>query len=164
MRNLKIEVENLNNKLNILLDSYLDQVIDPQIYKQKKNEIFEKKLKLQEEITKIESGGSLWLEPFKDFIEKAKTGEKIAYGKNNCEEVALFAKNIGSNFFLHNRKLTANYKSEFDFLRAPAIARNVSASLSACVELSRIEPFYSFIQPLIMAYPNYKTQFDYTND
>ena len=139
LRNLKIEVENLDKKLNILLDSYLDQVIDPQIYKQKKNEIFEKKLKLQEEIVKIEGGGSLWLEPFKDFIEKAKTGAKIAYGKNNCEEVALFAKNIGSNFFLHDRKLTANYKSEFDLLRAPAIARNVSVSDSLCVGVARFE-------------------------
>ena len=140
LMNLKTEIENLDKKLNILLDSYLDQVIDPQIYKKKKNEIFEKKLKLQEEIVKIESGGSLWLEPFKDFIEKAKTGAKIAYGKNNCEEVALYAKNIGSNFFLHNRKLTANYKSEFDLLRAPAIARNVSVPDSLCVGADGIGP------------------------
>ncbi|MEK7472929.1 MAG: recombinase family protein, partial [Patescibacteria group bacterium] len=139
LSNLKMEVDSLDKKLNILLDSYLDQVIDPQIYKTKKNEIFEKKLKLQEEITKIESGGNLWLEPFKDFIGKAKTGAKIAYGKNNCEEVALFAKNIGSNFFLHNRKLTANYKSEFDLLRAPAIARNVSVPDSLCVGVTRFE-------------------------
>ena len=40
-------------------------------------------------------------------------------------------------FFLIFRKLTANYKSEFDLLRAPAIARNVSVPDSLCVETYR---------------------------
>ena len=43
-------------------------------------------------------------------------------------------------FFLIFRKLTANYKSEFDLLRAPAIALNVSVPDSLCVGEEGIEP------------------------
>ena len=42
--------------------------------------------------------------------------------------------------FLIFRKLTANYKSEFDLLRAPAIARNVSVPDSLCVGADGIGP------------------------
>lgn len=51
-----------DRKLNILLDSYLDQVIDAEIYRKKKNEIFDRKLELQEEIGKIQAAGSSRLE------------------------------------------------------------------------------------------------------
>lgn len=140
LQELKTETTSLDQKLNILLDSYLDQVIDSETYKQKKNEIFENKLKLQEEITKIGQGSITWLEPFKDFIEKAKTGAKIARAKNNCEEVALFAKNIGLNFFLDKRKLTAICKPEYEFLRAPASARGNISLDSLCVGVLGFEP------------------------
>ena len=47
---LYLEIERLDKKLNLLLDSFLDQVIDSETYKQKKNEIFEQKLTLQKNI------------------------------------------------------------------------------------------------------------------
>jgi len=53
LENLKIEIQDIVRKQNTLLDSYLDSVIDPETYKQKKNQLFETKLKLQEEITKF---------------------------------------------------------------------------------------------------------------
>ncbi|PIZ45728.1 hypothetical protein COY30_01520, partial [Candidatus Woesebacteria bacterium CG_4_10_14_0_2_um_filter_44_9] len=47
---LELEQRDVEEKLNKLLDGYLEEVIDPEIYKQKKNELFEQKLKLQEKI------------------------------------------------------------------------------------------------------------------
>lgn len=66
--NLKQEIEILEKKLNMLLDSYLDQVIDSETHKRKKNELLETKLSLEEQITKIRETGSAWLEPFREFI------------------------------------------------------------------------------------------------
>ena len=42
------QIQETETKLNRLLDGYLDQVIEPEIYKQKKNELFDEKLKLEE--------------------------------------------------------------------------------------------------------------------
>ena len=114
IQRLEEEEKTIENKLNILLDSYLEGVIDPETYKLKKNELFERKLKLEEEISLVRLGGSSWLEPFREFMNVAKNGAKIARAKNNCEELASFAKNIGSNFFLTNRHLSADYKLGFN--------------------------------------------------
>jgi len=42
------KIQETEVKLNRLLDGYLDQVIEPEIYKQKKNELFDEKLGLEE--------------------------------------------------------------------------------------------------------------------
>jgi len=47
---LELEQRDVEEKLNKLLDGYLEEIIDPEIYKQKKNELLEQKLKLQEKI------------------------------------------------------------------------------------------------------------------
>jgi hypothetical protein len=99
IQNLKTEIQKIDRKQNTLLDCYLDSVVDPETYKTKKNELFETKLKLQEEITKVEETGSSWLEPMREFINVAINCDKIARAKNNCEELAFFAKRVGSNFF-----------------------------------------------------------------
>ena len=124
------------------MDSYLDSVVDPETYKGKKNEMFETKLKLQEEITKVEDTGSSWLEPMREFINSALQGRKIARAKNNCEELAFFAKRVGSNFFLSNRQLSAEYKKGFSALRAGGGARSAttdSFDFSRCVGVPRVE-------------------------
>ena len=62
----------------MLLDSYLDNVIGAQTYKTNKNELFQEKLIKNEEITKINTNGSSWLEPFREFIGSALSCAKIA--------------------------------------------------------------------------------------
>ena len=118
LNKLNLELEDLDRKLNILLDSYLDQVIDAEIYKNKKNEIFEKKLQLKEEIAKMESGGSSRLEPMKEFVDRALLCGKIALAKNTKEDLAIFAKTVGSNFFLTDRQTCVSFKLGFDTLHS----------------------------------------------
>ena len=60
-KQLNEQVQETEIKLNRLLDGYLDQVIEPEIYKQKKNELFEEKLKLEEKKSQIEKNGNSWL-------------------------------------------------------------------------------------------------------
>src|SRR3990172_2588926 len=55
------QIQESEIKLNRLLDGYLDQVIEPEIYKQKKNELFDEKLKLEEKKSQIEKNGTVWL-------------------------------------------------------------------------------------------------------
>ncbi|MBI2036690.1 recombinase family protein [Candidatus Microgenomates bacterium] len=118
LHKLKLNLDILDKKLNILLDSYLEQVIDANTYKMKKNEFFEEKLNLTGEIEKIKADGSSWLEPFKNFIGSALSCAKIARAKNTCSDLAIGAKTVGSNFFLTNRQLSLNYNQGFASLAA----------------------------------------------
>ncbi len=110
---LEQEVKTLDQKLNKLLDAYLEGVIESEVYKKKKNEIFEEKLKLNEEISKIQTDGSSWLEPMREFVERASSLEKIARANNTNEELASFVKTVGSNFFLTNRQLVPTFNRGF---------------------------------------------------
>ena len=55
------EVQEIDKKLDRLLEGYLDQIVDPQIYQQKKNELVELKIKLKEKMTSVSKNGSEWL-------------------------------------------------------------------------------------------------------
>ena len=127
---LKTETETLDKKLNFLLDSFLDQVIDSEIYKKKKNELFEGKLKITEEIEKIKHNGSSWLEPMREFVDGALQCGKIARAKNTKEDLAIFAKTVGSNFFLLNRQLVPTYNLGFDTLQLLGNIQSKSSRIS----------------------------------
>ena len=149
LANLKLEMQTIVGKLNLLLDSYLDGTIDPQTYKQKKNELFTEKQSLEDKIAKTEGGGSHWLEPMAEFIHCALQAQKIARPNTAGEELRSFAKNIGSNYFLKDRQLQIEYKKPFASLRAAALARaSVPAHLenSLIVTPAGVEPAISWMR------------------
>jgi len=92
---LKFEIQTIDGKLNLLLDSYLDGTIDSQTYKQKKNELFTLKQNLENKIAKINGGGSSWLEPMTEFVHCAIQAQKVARPDTPSEDLRIFAKNIG---------------------------------------------------------------------
>ena len=116
LQTLRLEINEVELKLNRLLDGYLDQVIEPQVYRQKKNELFEEKLKIQEQITKISKDNIPWLELMQEFINCALRAQKIVRAKNNCHELTLMAKKVGSNYLLKERRLSATLEFAFGAL------------------------------------------------
>ena len=113
---LQSKISNLEDQEETLLDGYIQHIIEPEVYKKKKNEIFEEKLKFVDQKSKFSQKGGGRLEPLLELIKIAKTGDKIARAKSNCEELAVFAKNAGSNFFLENRHLKPVLKNGFNSL------------------------------------------------
>ena len=136
------QIQESEIKLNRLLDGYLDQVIEPEIYKQKKNEMFDEKLKFEEKKSQISKNGTVWLEPMREFVNCALQAQKIARAKNNCHDLSIMAKKVGSNFFLMNRRLSANLNFPFAALFAEggaASAAPTDSSISLLVDRGRIE-------------------------
>ncbi len=108
IKRLQNQIPILDEKLNKLLNSYLDNITDVETYKKKKNEFFEEKLRINEEIEKIKTSSSTWLEPMKEWVGSALSCAKIAHTKNTCHDVALMAKTVSSNLILTNRRLEMN--------------------------------------------------------
>ena len=59
------QLKEVEEKLDRLLEAYLDKIIEETEYKAKKNELLENKLSLQAQIKEITEKGSEWLEPFR---------------------------------------------------------------------------------------------------
>ncbi|MFV1917463.1 MAG: hypothetical protein ACC618_03240 [Patescibacteria group bacterium] len=83
----------------------------------KKNGLIQNKLLLKQKIKEISENGTEWLEPMREFINQAARAAKIARAKNNCEELSSFARNIGSNFILADRRLVADLKKPFELVK-----------------------------------------------
>ena len=120
---LHSQTESFDSKLNTLLDGYLDGTVDSDIYKTKKSQLFQEKLKLDQQISKTEEQGCSWLEPFSKFVNSAILAQKIARKGSVDSDLRIFVQNIGSNFFLKDKQIIVEWEKPFASLRAWAGAR-----------------------------------------
>ena len=110
---LQANITQLSAKLQRLLESYLDQDIDREMYTNKKADIMSQKKSSEEKLSKLTLGQNLWLEPMKKWLETAVSICKIANGTNLEAKKLLCLEIFGSNLILENKKAR---------LRAPAIS------------------------------------------
>jgi hypothetical protein len=100
----KNEIEKIQIKLQRLLDGYLEQDIDREIYREEKAKLLSEKKSLEENISNLEQKRTGWIEPMSEWIKEARNLPKIALESN------LFAKKVatkeifGSNLVLANRE------------------------------------------------------------
>ena len=100
---LQNEIEILNNKLDKLLDSHLEETISKDEYLGKKNKFIQQKINFEEEIKELQDKGNNWLERMRDFILEAKTIKKIAK-EDDLLKIKQAIKKVGSNFILKDKK------------------------------------------------------------
>ena len=98
------KIKNLKQKLQFLLDSYLDQVIEREIYLEKKSQIMSAIKTLEEQTIRFEQKQNDWLEPMRIWINEAANAAKIARDNNLFNKKVLASKIFGSNLVLENKK------------------------------------------------------------
>jgi DNA invertase Pin-like site-specific DNA recombinase len=145
------KISEISQKLERLLNGYLDQVVDEQDYRNQKAKLLSEKKSLEEEITKLSHKQNDWLEPMKEWIKDAQSLDKIA------SDGDLFAKKVkakeifGSNLLLGEKTLRACAPNAGSFL-ADSLAdsrRNSGETQWACLRhahaLARSEPLSSVL-------------------
>ena len=110
----KKRIVEIQTKLQRLLDGYLEQDIEKEIYRVEKAKMLSEKKSLEEEISNLEQKQIGWLKPMKNWIKEAESIDKIA---NDSD---LFAKKVaaneifGSNLILLNREARHSAPSEIN--------------------------------------------------
>jgi DNA invertase Pin-like site-specific DNA recombinase len=102
---LETEISQTEQKLDTLLEAYLDTVIDSESYIKKKNELMERKANLVSKQKELTSDNPNWIEAVTNFITCAQKCAKIARAENNCHDLADMAKKVGSKYFLKDKKI-----------------------------------------------------------
>ncbi|MDA2922572.1 recombinase family protein, partial [Patescibacteria group bacterium AH-259-L07] len=126
-QNLKLQIEQCDDKLDKLLDAHLDETITRDEYMDKKQKILNEKVAISEKLKDFEQKGNHWLEQAKKFISEAKQAKIIALQKNLFEKRD-FLKKIGSNRILRERTVYINPKNEWKILyNLPIEARSADA-------------------------------------
>ena len=86
-----------------LLDGYLEQDIEREIYRQEKTKLLLEKKSLEEKIIEIEQKQNDWLEPMGKWINYAQNMEKIARDSDLLEKKVAAKEIFGSNLRLASR-------------------------------------------------------------
>ena len=137
---LNEELDETEQKLNRLLEAYLDTIVDTQHYKQKKNELMDKQALLKDKITQLKTGNLFWVERMKEFITTASECEKIARAENTGHLLSQMAKKVGSKYLLKDHRIAETLLPPFAALAAGAgAASNFAPS-------DRILPLYQEIR------------------
>ncbi len=102
--NAQTKIKSLQVKLQRLLDGYLDQDIEREVYVTKKSELMSQKKSLEEQSSNLTLASSAWVEPMKQWIETAVSICKTIRTDDLVAKKSLCLEIFGSNLFLKNKK------------------------------------------------------------
>ena len=100
----RAEIEKTNLRLQKLLDSFLDGIIDRETYVAEKAKGMSQKKSLEEQCSALLRGRADWLEPFQNWILTARNAGKIAVSDSLQQKRVLALEVFGSNLVLDCKK------------------------------------------------------------
>ena len=134
-KDLNRQLASIQLKLDKLLDSFLEGIVIRADYLKSKDQLFNQKQEIQAKVEQFRRNQIYWLEPLKNHILLAGSGEKTATS-GSLNEKREVLKSIGSNFSLNQRKLTFNWQK-------PWARRSARATIRSYVTPPGIEPPFS---------------------
>ena len=138
----KIKV--ITTKLQRLLNGYLEQDIEREIYRQEKAKLLSEKKSLEEKIVRFEQKQNDWLEPMRNWINYAQNIEKIARDSNLLEKKVAAKEIFGSNLLLSAKQTRL---AESKTLANPG--ENAWAALRAAREMIGQRPSNLICEPMV---------------
>ena len=124
VQKMREEIKGISLKLQFLLDSYLDQIIDKESYQFKKAELLSKKKTIEEKIFTFEQIGNAWLGPMKEWINDASQADKISESNDLNAKKVLAQKIFGSDLWIKDKKVDGKALSPWAALRAAPTSRS----------------------------------------
>ena len=98
-------IQTIENKLQRLLDSYLEQDIEREAYLEKKAALLSEKKSLTEKMTAFEQKRTGWVEPMRKWIKEAENLPKIARESDLFQKKVAAKEIFGSNLVLARRQV-----------------------------------------------------------
>ena len=96
-------INDITVRLERLLNGFLDQDVEKEIYRLEKAKLLSEKKSLEEEISNLQQKQKQWLEPMQNWIKEAQDMEKIALDCNFSAKKVAAKKVFGSNLLLQNK-------------------------------------------------------------
>ncbi len=119
------DLEGIDIKLKLLLDSYLDQIIDKEEFQESKFHLMSKKKTIEEQILSLKKNQGNWIEPMKQWVLEAQTVQQVAESADLQLKKVLSKKIFGSNLFLEDKKLRGDGQKSWSSLRSTPTGRSL---------------------------------------
>jgi hypothetical protein len=101
-QNISDELEQVEKRLGVLVDSLLDGVIERSDYLVKKDELMRRKVELEQKKVDFGQKGNNWIEPLEQWVRDAYHAKELAVS-NDFDEIKMFVGKIGTNHHLTNK-------------------------------------------------------------
>jgi len=112
---IEAEIKKIDEKLDKLMNAYLENALSLEEYRQVKNKFVDQKQILKDKLTAFEQKSDNRFEPTIKFINSLKQSQ-IAALQENREQSRDFLKKIGSNFRLSGQKLFFDFKNPYKII------------------------------------------------
>ncbi len=131
-QNIQEKIKEAEQKLDKLVNAFLDGSIEKETYLVKKDELIHTKTALLEKKDDFGRKGNNWVEPLKNWILSAHHAKKLA-SSNDLDEIKSFVEKIGTNRRLSEKTVFLDFKKPFDLLanRSADERSEEAASLSS---------------------------------
>jgi hypothetical protein len=112
---LATELSLIQSKLDILVNGFLDGIIDKETYLKKKDELIKQKIELEHRQSRFGQRAKLWVEPMRDWLETAHKAEKLALS-NDYHEMKQMMEKIGTNRQVKDKEVGVDFQRPYDIL------------------------------------------------
>ena len=140
----KQEILKTTQKLEVLLDSYLNQDFERETYLRKKSELLSSKKSIEEHLVSLAQKQTGWLEPMTKWIKEAAELPKIATGNDLVLKKSELLKIFGSNLCLSEKAVgeKAGFAASEQWAAVAAAHQNISkmSEGSLLVPMEGFEP------------------------
>ena len=110
VQNLTMRRAEVEQKIDRLLDIYIESGLARDEYQAKKAKLLNEKADIDQEIRDFEQKGNNWLEPMREVILLSSQA-KILLSQGDKTQIRAFLKNVGLNFMLNSKRLEISPKN-----------------------------------------------------
>ena len=114
-QNLENKIKEVEQKLDKLVNAFLEGTIEKDTYLVKKEELLKNKTALLEKKGNFGRKGNNWIEPLRDWILTAHHAEKLA-SSNEFDEIKSLVEKIGTNRRLLSKQVLVGLRPPFDLI------------------------------------------------
>jgi hypothetical protein len=125
------EIKAIDEKLEKLMNAYLESALNLAEYREAKNKLVDQKQLLKDKLAAFEQKGNNRFELAKKFIESSKQAKNIAL-KENPVAGRDFLKKIGSNFLIQNQNISFSPRGAWQILAKSALNAPSAPAEPAC--------------------------------
>jgi site-specific DNA recombinase len=137
---LREQMHDIDRTLDRLMDLYIAQDIERDVYLAKRRALMSDKRTLSEQITRLEHDGRVWLEPMRKWVIEAETLAEIQHNPSLPAKKSAIQKIFGSNLQLSNQKVSGTAHPLYAALRAARQNSESSASIQVWAPRVGVEP------------------------
>lgn len=134
----------IDQRMDKLVNAFLDGDIEKQNYLNKKDELLKEKADLKLKLSDFGQKGAGWVEPLRDWVKTAATAGKLADSEADLKEIKACFEKVGSNRVLRDKKIVLDWLQPYNNIPQYKALQSKSPAFAGPLNVQGGKPFLSW--------------------